>query len=159
MAKRFSFTQGIHELTRKFPKEELHILTSQIKRAADSIVLNITEGSTGKSDAEFRRFIGYALRSAIEVVSCLCIGKKRKIIDDKDFENLYKQVKVLKVFKNETKYTPTDTIRVSYYSWEKGVPKGISTIYIEKYGSDKSNLWKLIGGKAQTGVSHARQTK
>jgi len=31
----------VHELTRTFPKEELYILTSQIKRAADSIALNI----------------------------------------------------------------------------------------------------------------------
>jgi four helix bundle protein len=31
----------IHELTRIFPKEELYILTSQIKRATDSVALNI----------------------------------------------------------------------------------------------------------------------
>ncbi|MFA6281952.1 MAG: hypothetical protein WCY05_05595 [Candidatus Omnitrophota bacterium] len=69
------------------------------------------------------------------------------------------EVKVLKVLKNETKYTFPDSIRVSYYSWEKGVPKGISTIYVEKYASEKSNLWKLIGGKAKTGVSHQSQAK
>lgn len=45
----------IHELTRQFPKEELYILTSQIKRAADSIALNIAEGSTGQTNAEFRQ--------------------------------------------------------------------------------------------------------
>ena len=46
----------IHELTRAFPKEELFILTSQIKRAADSVSLNIAEGSTGQSNAEFSNF-------------------------------------------------------------------------------------------------------
>jgi len=66
----------VHELTRTFPKEELYILTSQIKRAADSIA----EGSTGQTNAEFSQFLGYALRSAIEVVSCLFIGRKREII-------------------------------------------------------------------------------
>jgi hypothetical protein len=37
--KAIKFGFHIHELTRKFPKEELYILTSQIKRAADSVGL------------------------------------------------------------------------------------------------------------------------
>ena len=69
------------------------------------------------------------------------------------------EVKVIKVLKNDGNYTFPEIIRVSYLSWEKGVPKGVSTIYIEKYGQEKSNLWKLIGGKAKTGVSHSDQAK
>ena len=53
--KAIDLTKDIHDLTRKFPKEELFILTSQIKRAADSVALNIAEGSTGQSNAEFKR--------------------------------------------------------------------------------------------------------
>ncbi len=63
----------IHELTRSFPKEELFIFTAQIKRAADSTSLNIAEGSTGQSNPEQKKFIGYAQRSALEVVSCLIL--------------------------------------------------------------------------------------
>lgn len=85
----------IHELTRDFPKEEMYILTHQIKRAADSIALNIAEGSTGQSNAEFSQFIGYAIRSAIEVVSCLYIGKKRKIIKDDKFHKLYSETEII----------------------------------------------------------------
>ena len=84
--KAIDLTVEVHELTRKFPREELYILTAQIKRAADSIALNIAEGSTGQTNAEFRQFIIYAVRSAIEVISCLHIGRKRNIINDSDFE-------------------------------------------------------------------------
>ena len=105
--KALGFSSEIHDLTRKFPKEEMYILTSQIKRAADSIVLNIAEGSTGQSNAEFRQFIGYAVRSAIEVVSCLHVGKKRKIIAEENFEYLYGQleeiIKMLQGLRNSLK--------------------------------------------------------
>ena len=79
----------IHMLTKGFPKEEVYILTSQIKRAADSIALNIAEGSTGQSNPEFKQFIGYAIRSAVEVASCLYIGNKREIIKKDKFQSLY----------------------------------------------------------------------
>jgi four helix bundle protein len=55
-------------------------LSPQIRRAADSIALNIAEGSTGQSNAEFKRFLGISLRSAIEVIACLHLGKKRNVI-------------------------------------------------------------------------------
>jgi four helix bundle protein len=87
--KSLDYTASIHTLTLTFPKDELFILTSQIKRAADSINLNIAEGSTGQSDAEFSKFLGYAIRSAIEVVSCLYVGAKRGLIKEEDFNRLY----------------------------------------------------------------------
>ena len=101
------FGVKIHKLTRGFPKEELYVITSQIKRAADSIALNIAEGSTGQTNAEFKMFLGYALRSAIEVVSCLYICKKRSLINDEKFNELYKDsekiVKKLQALRNSLK--------------------------------------------------------
>lgn len=82
-------SEDVHKLTLSFPKEEMFVLTSQIKRAADSVSLNIAEGSTGQSDKEFARFLGIALRSAIEVVSCLFVGRRRGLIDSTQFEKLY----------------------------------------------------------------------
>lgn len=93
--KSVDFSYCIHTLSRKFPKEELYILNSQIKRAADSIALNIAEGSTGQSNVEFRHFIGYAIRSTIEVVSCLYIGRRRKIIKDEDFKIVYSEAEII----------------------------------------------------------------
>ncbi len=45
--KSLELTYLVDFTTKLFPKDELFILTSQIKRAADSVSLNIAEGSTG----------------------------------------------------------------------------------------------------------------
>lgn len=78
----------------------MYVLTSQIKRAADSVSLNIAEGSTGQSNAEFGRFLKIALRSDIEVVSCIYLGKRRGYINDEDFEKIYKMCEEILVMIN-----------------------------------------------------------
>jgi four helix bundle protein len=93
--KALDLSDEINNLTRGFPKDELFILTPQIKRAADSVVLNIAEGCTGQSNAVFKNFLSYSLRSAIEVVSCLFLAKKRKIIDEENFHRLYADYEAL----------------------------------------------------------------
>jgi four helix bundle protein len=87
--------EQINQLTKSFPKDEVYVLTSQIKRAADSVVLNIAEGSTGQSKSVYKVFLSYALRSAIEVVSCLFIAKKRGYIQDELFRELYTEYEIL----------------------------------------------------------------
>ena len=82
----------ICSLVKKFPKEELFILTSQMKRAADSVVLKITEGSTMQSPAEFRRFLVILNRSALELIGCLYLSKNRKYIGDDLFKEFYDKV-------------------------------------------------------------------
>ena len=97
----------VHILTRNFPKEEMFILTSQMKRAADSISLNIAEGSTGQSNPEQIKFIGYAQRSALEVVNCIFLAKRRGYIDDLIFNRFYnnsqKLIAKIQAFKNAIK--------------------------------------------------------
>ncbi len=82
----FELSNEIDLLTKGFPKRAMYSLSSQIKRAADSVVLNIAEGCTGQSKAEFNRFLGIALRSAIEVVACLFIGKARGYVMEDVFK-------------------------------------------------------------------------
>ena len=80
------FVVEIYELSRTFPAEELYGLTSQIRRAATSISLNIAEGSGNNSDKEFKRFLEIALRSAYEVMACLEIALKLKYVNNCDFD-------------------------------------------------------------------------
>ncbi|HVS93759.1 MAG TPA: four helix bundle protein [Mucilaginibacter sp.] len=93
----------VHSLTKKFPKDEIFILTSQIKRAADSVSLNIAEGSTGQSNPEFKKFLTYALRSDIEVVGCLYLARKRDLISEEDFGQIYSACEELLVMINALK--------------------------------------------------------
>ena len=51
--------------------------------------LNIAEGSTGQSNAEFYKFFGYSIRSAVEVVTCLYLGRNRNLISKETFTSLY----------------------------------------------------------------------
>lgn len=85
----------VHFLTRDFPKEEIFSLTSQMKRAADSISMNIAEGSTGQSNPEQLRFLGYALRSTLEVVNCLYLAIKRNYITKEIFGKFYAGLETL----------------------------------------------------------------
>src|SRR4051794_25394290 len=98
--KSLDLTSVVHDIATKFPREELYILTAQIKRAADSVALNIAEGSTGQSNAEFKRFLGIALRSDIEVVSCIFIAKRRDIINKEDFEKIYRMCEEILIMIN-----------------------------------------------------------
>jgi four helix bundle protein len=83
------YGEVINKLTDKFPKKELYNLSSQILRAVDSIALNISEGSIGQSDPEFRKFIGYSIRSLAEVVTCLYKARRRGYISEEEFRENY----------------------------------------------------------------------
>ena len=87
--KALDLADEVDKMTRTFPREEVYVLTSQAKRAADSVSMNIAEGSTGQSNPEFKRFLGYALRSDIEVVNCLYLAKKRGYISEEVFNIHY----------------------------------------------------------------------
>jgi four helix bundle protein len=57
-----------YKLAREYPPEERFGLTSQLRRAAVSIALNITEGSGSDGSNEFARFLTIALRSTYETI-------------------------------------------------------------------------------------------
>jgi len=81
--------ENINSISNKFPVKEIYNLSSQIRRAADSIALNISEGSIVQSIPEFKKFIGYAIRSLAEVVTCLHKAKRREYISGQEFDKYY----------------------------------------------------------------------
>jgi four helix bundle protein len=85
----------VDALAQSFPKHELYSLSSQIRRAANSVSLNIVEGSTGLTNAEFKRFLIITNRSALEVVGCLYLAKRRSYVKEEIFTKLYNQIEIL----------------------------------------------------------------
>jgi len=81
--------EDINSISSIFPSKELYNLSSQIRRAADSVALNISEGAILQSSPEYKKFLGYSIRSLAEVVTCLHKTKLRKYISENDFNNLY----------------------------------------------------------------------
>jgi hypothetical protein len=69
---------------------------------------------------------------------------------------LWYPVEVLEVLKNRSGKVFTNTLSVAAYSWKAGVPEGESTVYLERYNTNRG-IWKLVDGKASTGVSHLKK--
>ncbi|MBI0397780.1 four helix bundle protein [Cyclobacterium marinum] len=82
--------EEVYQIADKSPKSEIYNLTSQIRRAVDSIALNIAEGSILQSNKENSKFLGYSIRSIAEVVTCLHKAKRRKYMAEDVFQNNYK---------------------------------------------------------------------
>ena len=89
------YANWIHIATTKFPKEEMFSLSSQFRRAGNSISLNISEGAIGQSNAEQKKFIGYAIRSLSETVNCLYLAERRSYISKEEFNSAYKSAELL----------------------------------------------------------------
>jgi len=81
-----SFRKKIRELARSLPDSERFLLRDQASRAADSICLNIAEGSNKLSDVEFSKYLNNAETSLEEVVSCLDLLLDDGHIERSEFE-------------------------------------------------------------------------
>ncbi|NHM05724.1 four helix bundle protein [Flavobacterium sp. CYK-4] len=91
-----SFTLEIYKISANFPKEELHGLSSQIRRAATSIPTNISEGCGRSSDKEFNQFLNIAIGSSNEVEYLLILSKDLNYINIEVFESLGKDINQIK---------------------------------------------------------------
>ncbi|PSQ93348.1 MAG: four helix bundle protein [Bacteroidetes bacterium SW_4_67_19] len=80
--KALDYADRIHEVADVLPSHEKYGLRSQITRAANSVALNIAEGSTSQSDDEQARFLGMAIRSLVETIACLHLIKRREYLSD-----------------------------------------------------------------------------
>ena len=90
-----TFVKDIYVLLRTFPDFEAYNITSQIRRAAVSVSLNIAEGSTRNSLKEQSRFTEIAYGSLLEVYCSLLLAKDLNYIREDDFRNVSDKIKEL----------------------------------------------------------------
>ena len=70
----------VYRLTDAFPKSELYGLTSQVRRAAVSVVSNIAEGQGRLTKGEFLQFLGHARGSLFELETQLEIALELRYV-------------------------------------------------------------------------------
>jgi four helix bundle protein len=82
------FSTRVYAMAKTFPAEERFDLTSQARRAANSIALNIAEGSGRGTKKDFSRFLDMALGSTFETVACFFIAKNQEYISSGELEQI-----------------------------------------------------------------------
>jgi len=82
------FLSECYLFCKHLPPDERYGLTSQIKRAALSVHLNLAEGASRKSPAERRRFYEVARSSLIEIDAAFDVAEKLKYFINYDTHRL-----------------------------------------------------------------------
>lgn len=85
------FRKKIYEMTKKFPKEEMYVLTPQIRRATISTTANIAEGFGRYFFQESIQFCRTARASVNEVLDHLYTALDEEYITKEEFESFYKE--------------------------------------------------------------------
>ncbi len=79
----------VYKLTMNFPSSEIYGLTNQIRRASNSVSLNIAEGFGRNSTKSFINFLNIASASLNELESGLYLSEQLNFIKNSELENVY----------------------------------------------------------------------
>ncbi len=113
--KAIELVKEIYRITDGFPKEELYVLSSQMRRSAISIPSNIAEGYKRKNIREYIQFLNIADGSTAELETQIIIAKNRyQKIDFSKAELLLEEIgKMLISIINKLKQKPNFRIKSS----------------------------------------------
>ena len=87
--KAYEFVLEIYKTTKKFPKEELYGMTSQLRRATSSIAANIAEGFSRYHYNDKIRFYHNARGSVSETQNFLFLAKDLSFLNKGEFQRLF----------------------------------------------------------------------
>lgn len=83
-----SLTLKVYGQTKKYPVEERFGLTSQMRRSASSVPVNLMEGSHRNNRKEYRQFVGIAKGSSAELKYQLLLSRDLGYIITDGFNEL-----------------------------------------------------------------------
>jgi four helix bundle protein len=86
--KSIELLKEVYRVTDKLPSEEKFGLISQLRRAAVSVVSNISEGEARKTSKEKRRFYEMSCASLVEIDAQIEISLELEFIKNKDVQQL-----------------------------------------------------------------------
>lgn len=84
------YANKVYDYTKDFPREEMFGLTSQLRRAALSIILNYIEGYARQQRNVLRNFLEISYGSLKESKYLVYFSYKRKYLNDKQYKELSK---------------------------------------------------------------------
>lgn len=87
--KGYRLTLEVYRVTRKFPKEELFGLVSQMRRSAVSIPCNIAEGYRRNHRKEYVQFLHISLGSCGELETLISLSRDLNMVENDDLADLY----------------------------------------------------------------------
>lgn len=90
--KSHQFALLVYKITKKFPKEEIYGLTSQLRRAVFSVPTNIVEGNERKSRKEYIQFLFIAKGSLAETKYLFIVSRDLEYINFSLFNSLYEEI-------------------------------------------------------------------
>jgi four helix bundle protein len=83
-----TLAQRCYEVTKRFPKDEMFGMTTQIRRASASIPANIAEGRGRQGTKEFLSFLSIARGSLMELETHLMLSHRVQLMQAQELDEL-----------------------------------------------------------------------
>src|SRR3989344_7961615 len=83
-----NFVDQVYYVSKKFPKDELFGVTSQLRRASLSVVLNYVEGYARQGNAVLKNFLKIAYGSLKESEYLIEFSYRQHYLSETDFRNI-----------------------------------------------------------------------
>ena len=90
--KSYDLCLAVFKITKDFPKEEMYVLSSQMRKSALSIPSNIAEGYGRKTRADYIRILYIAYGSACELDTQISLSGDLNYIQGSELEKLQEEI-------------------------------------------------------------------